>query len=91
MTRPEQDKALTLDGGIGCRYSTWNDPEVNRTIPFYRELSEIHTYSRTLPRKLYWSEIEKILDLVVTEVIQSQTPIKDILDRAQVKVVEVTQ
>src|SRR5262249_3382524 len=28
------DKMLTLEGGIGCRKSTWQDPEVNLTIPF---------------------------------------------------------
>ncbi len=83
LTRPEQDKALTLEGGIGCRYSTWNDPEINRIIPYYNELSEIHKYSRALPRKLYWSKIESILDRVVMQVINSDRAIVEILNEAQ--------
>src|SRR3954464_15180390 len=37
-TSPESDKLLTSEGGIGCRKSTWNDSEINKTIPFYHKL-----------------------------------------------------
>ncbi|MGI9254518.1 MAG: extracellular solute-binding protein, partial [Thermomicrobiales bacterium] len=46
----EMDKLTTLAGGIGCRMSTWEDPEVNALIPFYRQLSALHAGTRTLPR-----------------------------------------
>jgi multiple sugar transport system substrate-binding protein len=39
----DMDKMLTLEGGIGCRRSTWQDPEVNNVIPFYDRLEHLGT------------------------------------------------
>ena len=46
----ENDVILTMEGGIGCRRSTWFDPQVNRVIPYYSRMAEIHGYASTLPR-----------------------------------------
>jgi multiple sugar transport system substrate-binding protein len=59
---PAMDKLLTLEGGIGCRASTWADPEVNRTIPFYHRLASLHTNAREMPRLARWPEIAAIID-----------------------------
>ncbi len=79
LTTPEQDKMLTLEGGIGCRLSTWSDDEVNQIVPYYKRLADIHQYSRTLPRKIYWSQIEAIIDRVVTTAMNSTISIEQIL------------
>ncbi|MGA9637910.1 extracellular solute-binding protein [Flavobacterium sp.] len=34
----QNDKLVTLEGGIGCRKSTWHDHEVNRVVPYYYKL-----------------------------------------------------
>lgn len=86
LTRPEQDKMLTLEGGIGCRLSTWNDEEVNKIVPYYKRLAAIHQYSRTLPRKIYWCQIETIIDDVVTAAMNSTKPVEQILADGQAKV-----
>ena len=39
-----------MAGGIGCRQSTRQDPEVNAAIPFPHRLADLTPGARTLPR-----------------------------------------
>jgi multiple sugar transport system substrate-binding protein len=80
---PENDKLLTLEGAIGCRRSTWHDADVNRVIPFYRELEKIHDYARELPRLAHWSELAAVIDRLVTSAFDTDEPIPALLARAQ--------
>ena len=82
---PANDKALTLGGGIGCRLSTWEDAEVNRTIPFYQQLESIHAFARELPRMANWSRIAAVIDELVTGVLSRGAPIEELLQTAQEK------
>ena len=82
----KNDKLLTLEGGIGCRLSTWEDPEVNREIPYYHRLSDLHEHARELPRKSNWSKYAGVLDRVVIEVINSDKPVDLIMNEGQEKV-----
>jgi len=79
----ENDKLLTLEGAIGCRKSTWHDADVNRVIPFYRELEKIHTHARELPRLPHWSELSAVIDRLVTSAADTDEPISALLARAQ--------
>jgi multiple sugar transport system substrate-binding protein len=45
----EMDKLLTLAGAVGCRLSTWDDPQVNAQIPFFRQLAALHENARSFP------------------------------------------
>ena len=80
---PENDRLLTLEGGIGCRKSTWRDAEVNRAVPYYRRLEELHGDARTLPRKANWAELAEVIDHAVIEAINSDRPVSAILSAAQ--------
>jgi multiple sugar transport system substrate-binding protein len=80
---PEMDKLLTLQGGIGCRKSTWSDPEVNFRIPFYHCLEELHEEARELPRRSNWSQLAAVIDGMLLDAIKSDEPTADILQRAQ--------
>ncbi len=77
------DRALTLGGAIGCRKSTWADPEVNRLIPFYHQLKSIHANARELPRLPGWSAFAEVIDRLVVAVTETSDPIPDLLARAQ--------
>lgn len=77
------DKLLTLAGAIGCRKSTWHDAEVNRVIPFYSRLEAIHAHARELPRLPHWSRLAAIIDRLVTDVLNTATPVPALLARAQ--------
>jgi multiple sugar transport system substrate-binding protein len=82
----ENDKLLTLEGAIGCRKSTWHDNDVNKEVPYYYKLEELHKNTRSLPRKSNWSEIADVIDQLVLEVINTSKDIKTILEKAQIGV-----
>ncbi len=80
---PEGDKRLTLGGGIGCRRSTWHDPEVHRAIPFYPILESLHAHARELPRLSHWAKIAAVIDHLVTQVATTTRPIGELCRQAQ--------
>lgn len=82
----EQDKQLTVEGGVGCRYSTWYDSEINRMIPFYNKLAELHDTARTLPRLANWPQIAHIIDDTVIAAIKTDESSLSLLTKAQEKV-----
>jgi multiple sugar transport system substrate-binding protein len=80
---PAMDKLTTLAGGIGCRLSTWADPDVNALIPFYSELVRLHEGARTLPRSRHLPALIHVIDAAVQAAINSNEPTEAILRRAQ--------
>ena len=82
-TSAQMDKLLTLEGGIGCRKSTWRDGEVNAVIPFYQCLQNLHEGARELPRLSNWSQLAAVIDRMVMDAIDSQEPTAAIIERAQ--------
>lgn len=80
---PANDKLLTLTGGIGCRRSTWHDPEVNRVIPFYSSLEEIHRHARELPRLVHWSRLAGVIDRLMVATLTTTDPVASLAARAQ--------
>ena len=80
---PAMDKLTTLEGGIGCRLSTWTDPEVNALIPFYADLARLHEGARTLPRSRQLPALIHLIDEAVQRAITSDEPSREILRRAQ--------
>ncbi len=80
---PEMDKLTTLEGGIGCRLSTWNNPEVNRQIPFYHRLTELTSGARTLPRLRHFPVLAHLIDGMVQQAIHTDTPTEVLLREAQ--------
>jgi multiple sugar transport system substrate-binding protein len=79
------DKLLTLEGAIGCRKSTWVDPDVNRIVPFYSRLPSLHENARELPRLPNWPQIAELIEEIVLEAIQTDQPLRSILQRAQLE------
>lgn len=82
---PEMDKLTTLSGAIGCRRSTWSDPEVNQAIPFYHRMKQLHECAREIPRRADWPLIANIIDELVTATIGSTAPIPELLRQADAK------
>lgn len=78
-----QDKLLTLEGGIGCRKSTWSDTAVNTTIPFYHMLEPIHKNAREFPRLSNWAQLAEIIDQLVLNTINTERPIAELVQEAQ--------
>jgi len=82
----EMDKLLTLEGGIGCRKSSWEDADVNRVIPLYREMERLHAGARELPRMAQWARIASVIDALVLEAIRSDRAEPELLAEAQERI-----
>ncbi|RKR84368.1 multiple sugar transport system substrate-binding protein [Mucilaginibacter gracilis] len=80
------DKLLTLEGGIGCRISTWVDGGINAIIPYYHKLEQLHQTARSLPQKGNWAQIAKIIDDLVLAAINTATPVAQLLAHGQQKI-----
>jgi multiple sugar transport system substrate-binding protein len=76
------DKLLTVEGAIGCRKSTWRDPEIQAVVPAYSRLEELHSIARELPRRSDWPKIAARIDDVMLNVVNSEEPIHLIAKRA---------
>jgi multiple sugar transport system substrate-binding protein len=87
--RPEMDKLLTLEGGTGCRKSTWKDRDVNRIVPFYRDLEAFHATAREMPQLAEWPEIGAAINDLVTQTIGTRRPISDLLREADLRIASV--
>lgn len=82
-TTAESDKLLTNEGGIGCRKSTWSDPEINKTIPFYHKLEMLHENALTLPQTPVWPKVAELIDKMVLKALESDIPSKKLLEETQ--------
>jgi multiple sugar transport system substrate-binding protein len=82
----EMDKLLTLEGGIGCRKSTWMDADVNRVVPFYRDMERLHRGARELPRMADWNRIASAIDALVLAAISTDRSETDLLAEAQERI-----
>lgn len=82
-TDQHNDKLLTLEGGIGCRKSTWHNEEINAVIPYYHKLEQLHENARSLPQKSNWSRIAKVIDEVVLAAINTEEPVGQLLSKGQ--------
>jgi len=80
------DKRLTLEGGIGCRISTWKDPDINQLIPYYHKLEQLHQNAKTLPQKSNWAEIAVLIDEMVLNVLHSDDSVAEIVKATQDKI-----
>jgi multiple sugar transport system substrate-binding protein len=74
---------LTLEGGIGCRISTWKDEEINHVIPYYHKLEILHKNAKALPQKSNWAQIAEIIDQAVLSAMNTDRQTEDILAEAQ--------
>lgn len=86
MSNRENDKRLTLNGGTGCRKSTWTDADVNREVPYYHRLESLHEHARTLPRLANWSQMAEVIDGLVMQTMNSQTPVQQLTAAAQARI-----
>lgn len=87
-TNKQNDKLQTLEGGIGCRKSTWHNAEINAQVPYFKKLASLHKNAKSLPRKQNWPEIATIIDQLVLDVIHSKKDIEKLLTKAQEKIDE---
>lgn len=77
------DKLTTLEGAIGVRRSTWADREVNRLIPFFHKLEELHAHARELPAHPRLADIAHVIDDLLAQATGTSLPLERLLREAQ--------
>ncbi|MFC5283552.1 extracellular solute-binding protein [Pedobacter alpinus] len=85
-TTPEADKLLTKEGGIGCRISTWEDAEINETIPYYHKLAALHQNALTLPQITSWDKFAGLIDDMVLQALTTLISSDELLKTTQAQI-----
>ena len=83
---PAMDKLTTTEGAIGVRLSTWADAEVNRAVPYYHKLQELHAHARELPVHPRLSEVAHVIDAMMTEATTTDRATVELLAEAQARI-----
>ncbi|MEM6393672.1 MAG: extracellular solute-binding protein [Planctomycetota bacterium] len=79
----EMDKRLTLNGAVGCRVSTWQDPQVNAEIPFFAELPRLHEHARTMPLETRLPRYARVIEEAVLRAADTEDAIDAVVADAQ--------
>lgn len=85
-TTPESDKLLTTEGGIGCRKSTWNDAEINETIPYYHKLELLHETALTLPQTPIWPKVAELIDKMILKALKTDISSEKLVEETQITI-----
>ena len=80
------DRLTTLAGGVGVRRSTWDDPEVNRRVPYSHKLGLLHARARTLPANPRQAQVAEAVDAMMAEAHGTHRPSAALLEAAQARV-----
>lgn len=83
VASPERDLGITRHGTVGCRLSTWRNPELQSRIPVYREVEAISAGARQLPTGPGMASFAAIIDEVITRALTTSEPSAAILKSAQ--------
>jgi multiple sugar transport system substrate-binding protein len=83
VASPERDLGITRHGTVGCRLSTWRNPELQSRIPVYREVESISLGARQLPTGPDMAAFAAIIDEVITRALTTDEPSAAILESAQ--------
>ncbi len=83
---PQMDKLLTLEGGVGCRRSTWEDSEVHSVVPHFNRLESLHANARELPRLAEWPSVATCIDSFMRAAALTRDPIERLLMGADAEI-----
>ncbi len=82
----ESDLRMTRHGTVGVRLSTWRNPELQASIPAYREIEGISLGARQLPVGPHMAAFASIIDRVITRALGTSDATVAILEEAQCEV-----
>lgn len=77
------DRLTTIEGAIGTRRSTWRDPEINASIPYYHRLEWLHEHARSMPLTPHLAAYSHLVDEVMTAATTTDRPTRELLAEAQ--------
>jgi multiple sugar transport system substrate-binding protein len=94
LASPEMDRITAVEGAVGCRLSTWRDPEIQSDFSCYRIIEDTHRGAHTMPALPEYPEINEVLNAEIDAVYTERKSVEraladaaaaadDILARAQ--------
>lgn len=89
LTNKANDKLDSQNGTIGCRFSTYHDPDILKQYPFYPNIEKtLAAGFNTVPRVPEYAQIDDIIGVAASKVLAGQMTAKAALDDAAGKVEE---
>lgn len=89
VATPEMDKLTAMSGCIGCRLSTWRDPEVRRLFPAYELIEDVHANVESLPAIAEYPQISEVLNDAIDRVHTKAESVATALDGAATQVADI--
>ncbi|WP_027135655.1 extracellular solute-binding protein [Geminicoccus roseus] len=91
LATPAMDRLTTSEGAIGVRRSTWADPQINTTIPYFHKLDGLHAQARELPRHPRLAEIAHVVDAMLAQAVTTGEPSLALLAQAEQRIREIVR
>lgn len=82
----EMDRVTSVEGGIGCRLSTWRDEEIQEKFRCYQHIEETHENSEMLPSIPETTGIVAILNESIDEAHTRKKGVAEALEEAASRV-----
>lgn len=79
LATPEMDRLTSVNGGIGTRLSTWNDPGLTREFPFYKLLEPTHKRTVALPTLDRLPVLVEILNRAIDDALNQRKSVAEAL------------
>lgn len=87
LTSKERDKEAAFAGAIGCRMSTFRDPEILAKFPFYADIEKtLASGYNSVPRIPEYARITDIIGVACSQAIAGEVSVKEALDDASKQV-----
>ena len=87
LTNKENDKLDALNGTVGCRISTYRDPDILKQFPFYPDIEKtLAAGTNTLPKVPEYAQIDDEIGVAVSKVLAGEAAAKSALDTAAANV-----
>ncbi|MCY6355909.1 ABC transporter substrate-binding protein [Clostridium sp. ZS2-4] len=92
ITSKESQKTMALQGGgVPTRTSVYKDEELQGKYRHYEAQLDALTHSAARPRTPYWSQIEDVWGLYLSEILSGKMDIKEGLDKANEAIEKILQ
>lgn len=82
LATPEMDLVTAHEGAIGCRLSTWRDPDVREQFSCYSLIEETHAGVENVPAISEYPLINEVLNAEIDTVYTEQKSVERALDDA---------
>lgn len=82
VASPEMDRVTSVEGGIGCRLSTWRDPQLQKQFPCYAQIEAAHDSAEILPQTPALDQVIDILNESIDQVHRHRKSVEGTLSRA---------